>query len=156
STVDHQVLSYWWDEVEGEHCWIEVRRVSEGLGQELRCPFEDVAGHRNGWWDLIDVVMPGDCIYHWNADEGRFVGRSFAATTRFVDAESQERVVQLRDFLPLTVDIGREHIRSLGASLENMRDALAEQHPHIKLYLPFQFRHDGLRLMSNYFTKLPI
>jgi hypothetical protein len=39
--------------------------------------------------------------------------------------------------------------------LEAARDALAAQHPGSRLYHPFQFRRDGLRLMSNYFTKLP-
>jgi hypothetical protein len=148
--------TYWWRGSSTERFWIEIRRVREGLGQELRCPFEDTNGNRNGWWDLLDEVRPGDCIYHWNADQGRFVGRSIAATARKVDGQTGERVVPLRDFLPLTVDIGLEQIRALTQELEAVRDALAQQYSAATLYLPFQFRHDGLRLMSNYFTKLPL
>lgn len=148
--------TYWWRDSSAERFWIEIRRVREGLGQELRCPFEDTNGHRNGWWDLLDEVSPGNCIYHWNADEGRFVGRSIAAAAREVDGQTGERIVRLRDFLPLTADVGLEQIRALTQELEAVRDALAGLHPDATLYLPFQFRHDGLRLMSNYFTKLPL
>lgn len=146
----------WWRGSSTERFWIEIRRVREGLGRELRCPFEDTNGHRNGWWDLLDEVRPGDCVYHWNADQGRFVGRSIVATTREVDGQTGERVVRLRDFLSLTVDIGLEQIRALTQELEAVRDVLVQQYPDATLYLPFQFRHDGLRLMSNYFTKLPL
>jgi hypothetical protein len=147
---------YWWHGSSTERFWVEIRRVRERFGRELRCPFEDTNGHRNGWWDLLDDIKPGDCIYHWNADQARFVGRSVAATARTVNEGTGERVVSLRDFLPLTVDIGLQQIRTLTPKLEAIRDALAQQYPAAKLYLPFQFRHDGLRLMSNYFTKLPL
>ena len=148
--------TYWWRGSTTERFWIEIRRVPEGFGRELRCPFEDTNGNRNGWWDLLDEVRPGDRIYHWNADQGRFVGRSIAATAREIDGHTGERIVLLRDFLPLTVDIGLDQIRALTQELEAVRDALAQQYPDATLYLPFQFRHDGLRLMSNYFTKLPL
>jgi hypothetical protein len=115
----------------------------------------DKDGHRNGWWELIDDVQSGDGIYHWNADQGRFVGRSLAARTREIDARTGERVVALAGFIPLTVTVGLEQIRALSPQLAAMRDDLARQHPGATLYLPFQARRDGWRLMSNYFTKLP-
>jgi hypothetical protein len=37
-----------------------------------------------------------------------------------------------------------------------MQIELAAKFPTSRLYLPFQFRSDGLRLMSNYFAKLPV
>ncbi len=147
--------SYWWQSARDERFWIEIRRVPEGLGRELRCPLVDVDGHRNGWWDLVDDVQAGDCIYHWNADQGRFVGRSFAVRSREIDDRTGERVVPLTGFLPLTVTVGLERIRKLSPQLADMRDVLARQHPGATLYLPFQTRRDGWRLMSNYFTKLP-
>ena len=61
----------------------------------------------------------------------------------------------LTGFIPLTVTVGLERIRDLSPQLAAMRDALARQHPDATLYLPFQARRDGWRLMSNYFTKLP-
>lgn len=63
--------SYWWHGSQADRFWAEIRRVREGLGQELRCPFEDAVGHRNGWWDLVDDLRTGDCVYHWNAEQGR-------------------------------------------------------------------------------------
>jgi len=53
--------AYWWHGLQTERFWVEIRRVPEGLGQELRCPFEDALGHRNGWWDLVDDLKAGDC-----------------------------------------------------------------------------------------------
>lgn len=115
----------------------------------------DRDGHRNGWWELVDDVQAGDCIYHWNADQGRFVGRSFATRTRELDDQTGERFVVLTGFIPLTVTIGLEQIRALSPQLAAMRNVLARQNPGATLYLPFQTRRDGWRMMSNYFTKLP-
>jgi hypothetical protein len=154
-SADGPGRSYWWQGVQGERFWIEIRRVPEGFGRELRCPLVDADGHRNGWWDLVDDVQAGDCIYHWNADQGRFVGRSFAVRRREIDDQTGERVVPLTGFLPLTVTVGLDQIRGLSPQLAAMRDVLAGQHPGATLYLPFQTRRDGWRLMSNYFTKLP-
>jgi hypothetical protein len=147
---------YWWSNLPAERSWVEIRRVQQGLGQELRCPFINAIGRRDGWWELVDDVHVGDCIYHWNATQGRFIGRSFAATTRQADPNTGQRVVRLRDFLPLIVDVGLEQVRAWAPRLEAERDAIAEQYPDSTLYLPFQFRSDGLRLMSNYFAKLPL
>jgi hypothetical protein len=147
--------TYWWSAMQDERSWVEIRRVAEGLGQELRCPFVNAVGRRDGWWELVDDVRAGDCIYHWNADQGRFIGRSFAAAPRHVDAGTGDRIVRLRDFLPLVVDVGLQQVRGLAPQLGVVREAIAEQCPGATLYLPFQFRSDGLRLMSNYFAKLP-
>jgi hypothetical protein len=148
--------TYWWGDLPAERSWVEIRRVAQGLGQELRCPFVNAVGRRDGWWELVDDVHPGDCIYHWNADQGRFIGRSFAATSREVDPVTGQRTVRLRDFLPLVVEVGLEQVRALASDLEAQRDVIAEQYPGSTPYLPFQFRSDGLRLMSNYFAKLPL
>jgi hypothetical protein len=144
--------SYWWSSLPAERSWVEIRRVRAGLGQELRCPFANAVGRREGWWGLVDDVRAGDCIYHWNADQGRFVGRSFAAAARQVDPDTGERLVRLRDFLPLVADVGRDQVRALAPELQ----AIAQQHPDATQYLPFQFRSDGLRMMSSYLTKLAV
>ncbi len=44
--------THWWRSLPAERSWVEIRRVREGLGQELRCPFVNAAGHREGWWEL--------------------------------------------------------------------------------------------------------
>ncbi len=148
--------NYWWEDSLSERSWIEIRREMRGLGVELRCPFVDAHMQPNPWYDLVDDVRTGDIVYHWNAREERFVGRSVAASARVTDPETGERIIPLQDFVPLETVVGLEEIRSLHSRLDKARDALESSHPAAKLYLPFQFRRDGLRLMSNYFTKLPI
>ena len=146
---------YWWRGSQRERFWVEIRRNPKGLGSVLRCPLRDEAGNRNAWYELLDAVQGGDWIYHWNAGQERFVGRSIVASPRAIDPQTGERIVALRGFLPFTVDVGLERVRMLGDQLRGARGALRARHPVTNLYLPFQFRADGLRLMSNYFTKLP-
>lgn len=100
--------SYWWHSSQGERFWVEIRRIPEGFGRELRCPFVDKDGHRNGWWDLVDDVQAWDCIYPWNADQGRFVGRSLVAGPREIDDKTGECVAVLTGFTPLKVTTGLE------------------------------------------------
>ena len=153
---DSQPEAYWWDHLPTERFWVEIRRELLGLGVELRCPFLDIGFERNAWYDLVDQVQPGDRVYHWNAREERFVGRSIATAAREIDQETGERILRLRDFVPLQVVVGTAEIQNGSRSLRNIRHDLAQAHPGRTLFMPFQFRSDGLRLMSNYFTKLPV
>src|SRR5207249_1805665 len=107
----------------------------------------DVSGGRNGWYELLDDVRKNDVIYHWHARESQFVGRSTVLSSRLV--EGSERVVPLAGFEPLVGVVDLAELRSRQAELTAIRDSLHAQHPDAVLYLPFQFRRDGLRLMSN-------
>jgi hypothetical protein len=153
--VEAGTTAYWWQAQPEERYWVEIRRVLEGLGYELRCPFVDSGGHPNPWYDLVDALVEGQVVYHWNAVLERFVGRSVVAASRSVDSKTGERIVPLKDFTPLRVEIGLEELQDLRPKLEARRDQLVSNNPGQSLYLPFQFRSDDLRLMSNYFTKLP-
>ncbi|MGH2656736.1 MAG: hypothetical protein ACRDIZ_08595 [Actinomycetota bacterium] len=153
--VEAGTTAYWWQGQREERYWVEIRRVLEGLGYELRCPFIDSGGRSNPWYDLVDALGEGQIVYHWNAVWERFVGRSVVAASRSIDSETGERIVPLRDFTPLRVEVGLEELKELRPELEARREQLASKHPGQPLYVPFQFRSDDLRLMSNYFTKLP-
>ncbi len=142
---------HWWASDPEEKYWIEIR-WAEGIGLELRCPVADAAGHANAWYDLVEDVAIGDVVFHWNAVEHRFVGRSEVAGP--VSVSSGTRTVKLHNFTPIRAGIDLSVVRSLATQIESIRDELREQHGE-PLYLPFQFRSDGLRLMSNYFAKLP-
>lgn len=145
-------VPYWWEADSAEKFWVEIRYV-DGIGESLRCSVTDESGGANPWYDLVAEVSPGDVIYHWNAHEHRFVGRSEVAAP--VTVAGSARTVQLRDFTPLRVIIDLDTVRQHEEQLRNLRESLQQQFPDQHLYLPFQYRADGLRMLSNYFAKLP-
>lgn len=145
-------MAYWWQGKGFERYWVEIRWV-EGIGRFLTCPGPPVDGRpHNPWYQLVGQVQPDDVIYHWNAVEHRFVGRSRVASS--VRQEGEDWVVALKDFAPLRVPVYLSRVRALEQELTAIRDRLAQRYGD-PLYLPFQYRSDGLRLMSNYFAKLP-
>lgn len=145
----------WWDGRASERYWVEIRRA-EGIGTSLSSPNRDVNGDRNGWYDLVGAVAEGDVIYHYNARESRFVGRSVAAEDAWEDRRGGEYGASLRDFTPIVAPVDLATLRSHAGEIYAMRDRLAGSHPPPH-FLPFQFTTDRsqLRMMSNYFAKLP-
>jgi hypothetical protein len=144
-------MTYWWDGDKSERYWVEIRWIG-GIGRVLQCPLTDTAGHRNGWYELVGAVTPGDFVYHWSAIQHEFVGRSeVASTAEVVDGE---RRVSLQSFTPLLGVVDLAALRSHAGQLVDIADRLRNAYGD-PLYLPFQFRSDGLRMMSNYFAKLP-
>lgn len=74
-------MAYWWEGEGSERYWVEIRWV-EGIGRFLTCPAPPVDGRtHNPWYQLVGQVQPDDVIYHWNAVEHRFVGRSRVASS---------------------------------------------------------------------------
>jgi hypothetical protein len=140
-------MPYWWDGIPEERYWLEIR-WEPGIGRDLACLEKP-----NPWYDLVGEVRPGDVVYHWHAREHRFVGRSEVGTRPIV--RRGWRYVTLRGFVPIQVEIGLKQIRAHEPRILKSRDRLEAEHPGYPLYLPFQFRADGLRMMPNYFTKLP-
>ena len=145
-------MAYWWQFDPTERFWVEIRHLP-GIGTELRCPLADESGRPNAWYDLVATTQPKDVVYHWNAVEHRFVGRSVVVSP--VRVNDGSRIVELRGFVPIRVPITLSEVRARGAELTSIRDQLQLEHPGETLYLPFQFRSDGLRMMSNYFAKVP-
>lgn len=147
-------VDYWWTKDPEERFWIEIRYV-DGLGAELRCPVLDARGRANGWYDLVSTVRPEDTVYHWHAVQHRFVGRSVVAAQPRI--EDGHWVVPLKGFTAISGGADRARILELTKEITAERDRIRSLSlpGRDSLYLPFQFRADGLRMMSNYFTKLP-
>jgi len=145
-------VPYWWDGDISERYWVEIRYV-EGIGEELRCPVTDESGQPNAWYDLVESVNTGDVVYHWNAEQHRFVGRSEVAQPVLISGG--QRTVELANFVPIRATVDLALVRQHEQDLTALRDTLREENPGEALYLPFQYRSDGLRMMSNYFAKLP-
>lgn len=146
-------MAYWWDGDDTERFWTEIRWI-QGIGRSLICPAPPTDGtKRNPWYQLVGQVQPGDMVYHWNAREHRFVGRSWVSSN--VQEVGADWVVELHGFTPIGVPVTLARVRELAPELIAIRDRLTESHADTPLYLPFQYRRDGLRFMSNYFAKLP-
>jgi hypothetical protein len=143
---------HWWDFDGSERFWIEIRKVP-GIGAKLECPMRTVSGNKSGAYELLDAVKAGDIVYHWHAEQSRFVGRSVAIGPR--EILGGRRVVQLRDFNPLIGDVDLEAVRGYERQIYSVRDRLRMKFASQRLYLPFQFRSDGLRMVNYYFAKLP-
>ena len=145
----------WWDGNSREKYWVEIRRA-EGIGTSLSSPNADVNGNQNGWYDLVSQVRRGDVIYHYNARESRFVGRSIAAENAWADKRRGEYGARLTQFSPILASVDLADIRAIADDIYGLRDRLVAKHG-APVYLPFQFIKDRtqLRMMSNYFAKLP-
>jgi hypothetical protein len=142
----------WWKDTDGRAYWVEIRRVP-GIGSGLECPTRDRDGHRNGWYELVLSVREGDIIYHYNARESRFVGRSVATSEGYEDSALDAYLADLGDFQAITGIVGLDEIDSRRHQIVALRERLQADYGS-PLYLPFQFR-SPLRMMSNYFARFP-
>jgi hypothetical protein len=125
-----------------------------GHGLYLSAPLLQEHGRRDARYELVSAVRVGDIIYHWDANQHRFIGRSVVAAPPRIEDEG--RYVELKSFTPIRVDVGLEDLRSARRAIDEVKDQLERQFPGQRLYLPFQFRTDGqLWMLSNYFGKLP-
>ena len=145
-------MAYWWDGIASERAWVEIRRVP-GAGRSLICPAPQPDGRHNAWHKLVGEVRRGDPIFHWNAREHRFIGRSIAAAS--VHEEGPDWILPLERFTPIRATVGLETLESRRSELERIRDRLKAEYEFEKLYLPFQYRGDDTRMISNYFAKFP-
>jgi hypothetical protein len=148
-------MAYWWDDLPAERYWVEIRKVPD-IGTSLYCPMADEDGGVDPWYELVASVRAGEVIYHWNAREHRFVGRSIAATDAVEDAARSTYRVPLEDFTPIESEVSLQNVRDRAEDIYSLRDDLLRTHGR-PLYLPFQFKSDRTQLgfMSNYFAKLP-
>ncbi|MFI6229068.1 hypothetical protein ACIBCR_17335 [Micromonospora echinospora] len=148
-------MAYWWSDDPGQRYWVEIRK-RPGIGTQLWAPTRDEDGGVDGWYNLVGSVVAGDIIYHWNAVESRFVGRSQAKKDARTDVGEDAFVVELMNFTPLRADLSLNFLRSRADRLYALRDELREAFGD-PLYLPWQFKEDRSKFssMSNYFAKLP-
>ncbi|WP_433649000.1 hypothetical protein ACQP2C_18815 [Micromonospora zamorensis] len=148
-------MTYWWSDDPSQKFWVEIRK-RPGIGTQLWAPTHDEDGGRDGWYNLVSSVVAGETIYHWNAVESRFVGRSRAKSDARNDTQEDAFVVDLIDFTPLQANLSLGFLRSRADSLYALRDELYELYGD-PLFLPWQFKGDRSKFssMSNYFAKLP-
>ncbi|MGY1867308.1 hypothetical protein ACW9HK_19640 [Nocardia gipuzkoensis] len=149
-------MSYWWSNRASENCWVEIRKA-DGLGLSLWSPDRQEGGRKDPWYELVASVRRGDVVYHYNANQSKFVGWSIAAADAVHSVRESSYSVDLVGFTPFTDVVDLAVFRSKADALYAERDRLAALHPGQPLYLPFQFTQDRsqVRMMSNYFTKLP-
>ncbi len=145
-------MAYWWESDPSERFWVEIRKIA-GTGVDLTCSLTNATGAEPGQYRLVGEVRAGDVIFHWHATQSRFVGRSVAAADASV--VDGTRKVPLRDFNPLVGDVDLAAIRRAEAAIYGLRADLDARFPSLTHYLPFQFRHDGLRMVNYYFAKMP-
>lgn len=143
----------WWQASAAEHLWIEIRR-EPGIGIDLHCPARNRAGKTDGRYELVRQVRAGDVVFHYNADESRFVGRSVAHTDAIVTGTDYR--VPLANFRSIDVEVGLSQIRAVAPQLYSIRDAIIETYDP-PYHLPFQWTESpsDIRMMSNYFVRLP-
>ena len=149
-------MAYWWDGNPAERYWVEIRKVP-GTGTGVWCPTLDEDGSRDPWYELVASVRRDEIVYHWNAREHRFVGRSLAAANAQTNHRDAKYEVPLREFEPISAEISLTQVRAQAPALYQLRDELQRGHGS-PLYLPFQFtkKRERLSFMSNYFAKLPV
>lgn len=148
-------MAYWWDGNPDERHWVEIRRLP-GLGHSLASPTLDKDGQQNAWYTLLGTVSAGEMVYHYNARESRFVGRSVTAGKAHIDLKAGWIEVPLRDFTPIVATVDLRTLRETAEHIYKLRDQLASNFGG-PLYLPFQFtkNRDQFRMLSNYFAKMP-
>src|SRR5215475_9558747 len=148
-------VPYWWQGDPAQRYWVEIRK-EPGTGTSLWCPVVDEDGGKDPWYELVASVRAEDIIYHWNAREHRFVGRSIAASDAAEVKGDGIYLVPLRDFTPFETDLSLSVIRVHVDDIYALRDQLLTRYGR-PLYLPFQFKENrsNLGFMSNYFAKLP-
>ncbi|WP_167051351.1 hypothetical protein [Salinibacterium sp. ZJ77] len=153
--------SYWWDSDPSEQSWVEIRKDMVGrpvIGTELRAPVLDSRGKKNPYYELLNAVQHGHRVYHWNSPEQRLVGYSTVSGRVRTDESLDPGVpwyrVDLIGFTPLDITVDAARLAAVAGDVFAHRERLRERVAG-SLYLPFQYRADGIRFLSNYFAKLP-
>src|SRR4051812_24181194 len=116
-------MAYWWDSDSTQRYWVEIRKVP-GIGTELYCPYTRTDGTLDPWYELVASVAKGEVIYHWNAREHRFVGRSVASSNAVTVPSDGAYTVPLKNFTPIQAEVGLNEVRAIANDLYAVRDKL--------------------------------
>ena len=145
-------MAYWWDGMPSERFWVEIRKVP-GIGEEIYTSIINSRGRHDPRWDLVSTLKTGQVVFHYDADESRFVGFSTVAEdARTVGDKYRAR---LTGFRAIEEVVGLQRLREVADELFVIRDEMVAQYGR-PLFLPFQFTADRtqFRMLSNYFTKI--
>lgn len=145
-------MVYWWDDIPAERFWVEIRTVP-GIGEEIYTSTTNARGRSDPRWNLVLSLTPGQVIFHYDADESRFVGFSTVAAAARVVGDKYR--APLSGFTAIEQVTGLDRLREVAGDLFSIRDELLDRHG-APLFLPFQFTRDRtqFRMLSNYFAKI--
>ena len=147
-------MTYWWDAFPEERYWVEIRTVP-GIGEEVYSDILNVEGNKDPRWELVRSLRAGQVVFHYDADQSRFVGYSTVRADAVTEGDKYR--APLVDFHSIDDVVGLEWMREKVDDLFTLRDDLLLRFGS-PLFLPFQFTENRshFRMMSNYFAKMPI
>jgi len=170
---EEKSTNYWWDSVPGERSWVEITDRTD-IGADLKCPQMNKAGKTDHSYSLINLIWPGDIVFHYSTPVGGFVGASVAGgpveqrpivwTPHSVSARSIKKHdkpvpgwwLPVYGYLPLIHPLELK-------SLQNPKDDPWIRQWTVQMQAtvvgpveaPFQCRTDGLRAAQGYLAKMP-
>ena len=166
-------LNVWWQGIEQERYWLEVTDRID-VGSNLKAPQTKEDGKTSFWsYSLINLVQPGDTVFHYDRAAQAIIGSSLAAGTTWTDdivwaargtSARTTRVTPhprpgyylgLEHFeksdAPLALQVIREHSKELTDSLRRLE--ASSKGPS---YFPFAISEKReIRPNQGYLFKLP-
>jgi len=70
-------MAYWWEQDPDERYWVEITDRPD-IGADLKCPQDDEGGKKQWSYRLINLIWPGDIVFHYSKPKKEFVGASVA------------------------------------------------------------------------------
>ena len=162
-------VNEWWVGDPDERYWLEVTD-RENVGRDLQAPSVDASGKPKWTYDLVQFVGDGDIVFHYRLQERAITAWSLASGGWWRDETvwaargtvSRARAPYRRSGQfhglhgPFELDrpLTAEDLQRADGRLREIASELEDEHDG-SLYLPFQFRSDGLRMGQGYLFKLP-
>jgi len=147
-------MPHWWESLPEERYWVEIRTIP-GIGEEVYSETLNAKNRPDPHWELVRTLRTGQVVFHYDADQSRFVGFStVAADARTVSGKYRAPLV---NFTVIKDEIGLARLREVADELFEIRDRMLAD-IRTPLFLPFQFTQNRsqFRMLSNYFAKLPV
>jgi hypothetical protein len=72
-------MPYWWEASPVERYWCEITDRDD-LGGDLKCPQTSETGKEYWSYSLINLIEPGDIVFHYSTRSKAYVGASVAGT----------------------------------------------------------------------------
>jgi hypothetical protein len=165
-------MAYWWEGDPSERYWCEITDRDD-VGADLKCPQRDESGNEYWSYSFINLVQPGDIIFHYSTNSRSYVGASVAGGPleprpivwaphgTVGRARPESRLPRPGWWLPVYGYTRAESPLSLAAmhapaDLEWIKGWLAQMKQHGTIAAPvLVYRPSELRAMQGYLTKMP-
>src|SRR5882672_3760217 len=161
--------TYWWQGNSTERYWCEITG-REDIGDDLNCPQSDEAGNAYWSYSIINLIQPGDIVFHYSTTQQAFVGASVAAgfvrdgTTEWTPhgtvgrrkvASNKVRPAWRLHLLEFTKSVNPLTLNAVQQDENWVRAWIAARKSEKSLYAPFQPYPGRLRACQGYLTKMP-